>query len=54
MESSKPVDQQLEDAAQEEKDLISNLAATGDVNRSEVIQAERALNEAEAQLINRR
>ena len=34
--------------------LVAELANTGDVSRSEVIKAERALNDAEAQLINRK
>jgi adhesin transport system membrane fusion protein len=40
--------------AGEDARLVSDLAKTGDVSRSEVIRAERALNDAEAQLINRR
>lgn len=40
--------------AREEVSLIENLSASGDVNRSEVIRAERALNDTEAKLINRR
>ena len=40
--------------AREEADLIANLAKSGDVNRTEVIRAARALNDAEAKLINRR
>ncbi|NRB40470.1 MAG: HlyD family efflux transporter periplasmic adaptor subunit [Pseudomonadales bacterium] len=40
--------------AREEADLVAGLSATGDVNRSEVIRAERALNDAEAKLINRK
>ena len=40
--------------AQEEADLISRLEGSGDVNRQEVIRTKRALNDAEAQLINRR
>ncbi|MFZ2949137.1 MAG: HlyD family type I secretion periplasmic adaptor subunit, partial [Desulfuromonadaceae bacterium] len=40
--------------AREDARLVSELAKTGDVSRSEVIRAERALNDAEAQLINRR
>ncbi len=39
--------------AAEEIGLIEKLAKSGDVNRSEVIRAERALNEAEAKLVNR-
>ena len=38
--------------AQEEAKLVQDLSASGDVNRSEVIRAERALNDAEAKLIN--
>lgn len=40
--------------AREDAALISQLARTGDVSRSEVIRSERALNDAEAQLINRK
>lgn len=40
--------------AREDAQLVAELAKTGDVSRSEVIKAERALNDAEAQLINRR
>ena len=40
--------------AREETDLVENLSSSGDVSRSEVIRAARALNEAEAMLINRR
>lgn len=40
--------------AREDAQLVAELANTGDVSRSEVIKAERALNDAEAQLINRR
>jgi adhesin transport system membrane fusion protein len=40
--------------ATEDAGLISQLAASGDVSRSEVIRAQRALNEADAQLVNRR
>lgn len=40
--------------AREETDLIESLARSGDVNQSEVIRAARALNEADAKLINRR
>jgi len=40
--------------AREEADLIANLSKSGDVNRTEVIRAARALNDAEAKLINRR
>ena len=39
--------------AQEEAALVENLEKSGDVNRSEVIRARRALNDAEAKLINR-
>jgi adhesin transport system membrane fusion protein len=42
------------DLAREEAKLVRELAKSGDVSRSEVIRAERALNEAEAQRINRR
>ena len=40
--------------AREEADLIANLSKSGDVNRTEVIRAARALNDADAKLINRR
>lgn len=40
--------------AREDAQLVAELAKTGDVSRSEVIKAERALNDAEAQLINRK
>jgi adhesin transport system membrane fusion protein len=40
--------------AREDAQLVAQLAKTGDVSRSEVIRSERALNEAEAQLINRK
>ncbi len=40
--------------AQEEAELVRGLSQSGDVNRSEVIRAERALNDTEAKLINRR
>jgi adhesin transport system membrane fusion protein len=40
--------------AREEVVLIKKLASSGDVNRSEVIRVERALNDAEAQMINRK
>lgn len=40
--------------AKEDARLVAELAKTGDVSRSEVIKAERALNDAEAQLINRK
>lgn len=40
--------------AQEEARLVADLAASGDVSRSEVIRTERALNEAEAKLSSRR
>ena len=40
--------------AQEEADLINNLERSGDVNRQELIRTKRALNDAEAQLINLR
>jgi adhesin transport system membrane fusion protein len=39
--------------AREDAKLVAELSKTGDVSRSEVIRAERALNDAEAQLINR-
>ena len=40
--------------AREDAQLVAELAKSGDVSRSEVIKAERALNDAEAQLINRK
>ena len=40
--------------AREDAHLVAELAKTGDVSRSEVIKAERALNDVEAQLINRK
>jgi membrane fusion protein, adhesin transport system len=40
--------------AREDAQLVAQLAKGGDVSRSEVIRSERALNDAEAQLINRR
>jgi len=40
--------------AREDAQLIADLAKTGDVSRSEVIRAERALNDAEAQMLNRK
>lgn len=40
--------------AKEDADLVAKLARSGDVSRSEVIRSERALNDAEAQLINRK
>ena len=40
--------------AREELALVRRLAGTGDVNRSEVIRAERAANDAESQLIIRK
>jgi adhesin transport system membrane fusion protein len=40
--------------AQEDAQLVRNLATGGDVSRSEVIRVERALNEADAQLVNRK
>ncbi|MEN8140806.1 MAG: HlyD family efflux transporter periplasmic adaptor subunit [Thermodesulfobacteriota bacterium] len=40
--------------AREEAGLVAKLARSGDVNRSEVIRAERALNEAAAKLVNRK
>ncbi len=39
--------------AAEERELIKELVASGDVNRSEIIRANKALNDAEAKLINR-
>ncbi len=39
--------------ASEDAALVKKLAKSGDVNRSEVIRAERALNDAEAKLANR-
>jgi adhesin transport system membrane fusion protein len=40
--------------SREEAALIKELSDSGDVNRSEVIRSARALNEAEAKLINRK
>ena len=40
--------------ATEDAKLVLALAKTGDVSRSEVIRAERAANEADAQLVNRK
>lgn len=40
--------------AREDARLVRELAKTGDVSRSEVIRVERALNDAEAQLVNRK
>lgn len=40
--------------AGEEAALVAGLSRSGDANRSEQISAERALNEAEARLVNRR
>lgn len=40
--------------AGEDAALVRKLAANGDVSRSEVIRVERAMNEAEAQLANRK
>jgi adhesin transport system membrane fusion protein len=40
--------------AREEADLLKELSKSGDVNRSEVIRSARELNEAQAQLINRK
>ncbi|WP_243373689.1 HlyD family type I secretion periplasmic adaptor subunit [Geotalea sp. SG265] len=40
--------------AREDARLVAELAKTGDVSRAEVIKAERALNDAEALLINRK
>ena len=42
------------DLAREEVDLINELANSGDVNRSEVIRAARALNDADAKHVNRK
>jgi membrane fusion protein, adhesin transport system len=42
------------DLATEDAALVDKLAASGDVSRSEQIRAKRALNEAEAQMVNRR
>lgn len=42
------------DLAREDAKLVDELAKNGDVSRSEVIRARRMVNEAEAQLINRR
>ena len=40
--------------AAEDARLVAGLAKNGDVSRAEVIRVERALNDAEAQMINRR
>lgn len=40
--------------ASEDAALVEKLVATGDVSRAEMIRARRALNEADAQLVNRR
>lgn len=40
--------------ATEERDLIKQLVDSGDVNRSEIIRANRALNDTEAKLVNRK
>jgi adhesin transport system membrane fusion protein len=40
--------------AREDARLVADLAKNGDVSRSEAIRAERALNEAEGKLINRK
>ena len=40
--------------ADEERQLMAELAGSGDVNRSEVIRVERTLNDAQANLINRK
>ncbi|ABM04549.1 type I secretion membrane fusion protein, HlyD family protein [Psychromonas ingrahamii 37] len=40
--------------AGEEAELIKELSGSGDVNRTEVIRSARALNDAQAQLINRK
>ncbi len=42
------------DLAQEEVKLVQGLSASGDISRSEAIRVERALNDANAALINRR
>ncbi len=42
------------DLATEDANLVDKLAASGDVSRSEQIRAKRALNEAQAQMVNRR
>ncbi len=42
------------DLANEEAELIKKLSRSGDVNRSEVIRSARALNDAKANLINRK
>jgi len=42
------------DLAGEEAKLVQELSRSGDVNRSEVIRVERALNDAEAKLVNRK
>ncbi|MHC1717351.1 MAG: HlyD family efflux transporter periplasmic adaptor subunit [Acidaminococcaceae bacterium] len=40
--------------AREDAQLVANLASNGDVSRSDVIRAQKAVNEAEAMMINRR
>ena len=40
--------------AREDAQLVNNLANNGDVSRSDVIRAQKAVNEAEAMMINRR
>lgn len=40
--------------AQEETTIVESLAKTGDVDRSEVIKAQRAVNEAESKYVSRR
>lgn len=40
--------------AREELDLVKNLSRSGDVNRSEIIRTEQAVNNAEARIIVRR
>lgn len=40
--------------AREDAQLVTNLASNGDVSRSDVIRAQKAVNEAEAMMINRR
>ena len=40
--------------AREDAQLVTNLASNGDVSRSDVIRAQKAVNESEAMMINRR
>ena len=40
--------------AREDAQLVADLASNGDVSRSDVIRAQKAVNEAEAMMINRR